>query len=654
MDIRPKEDGDAELSQRVFIERLSTYYRALSSTILIVVVCSLLVAYLLRTPDNYERVYVWLAITLLVAVYRVSSIVRYERSTPEQRKERARGWYLEMMFGALSAGATWGAAGFLLFNPHDPLNLSILGFVVAGMCAGSIVTLSGFSEAAGGFVALSLLPFLLRLLMENSEATTLMATIMLLYLVMMVAFARRVNHTVVSGLEMTFLRSRAELTIERQALFDDLTGLPNRRLLQDRLSQALVRARRHERHAALLFLDLDFFKRVNDSLGHSAGDQLLVEIARRITDLLREEDTAARLGGDEFVALLPDMTGDPATVVAAVRRRGEKLRKAIERPVVLGGTEVHITASIGASLLPGDTDNIEDLLAHADTAMYRAKEDGRNTLRFFVPDMQAILAQRMQIESQLRAALDRDDELELYLQPQFTEALSICGAELLLRWRRDGEFIGPDLFIPIAEDSGLIYRLGDWVVEEACRIGSMLLPLLDGREFSLAFNVSPRQFRQSSFSEKVMQVVRQHALPPGLMEMELTEGLLIEDVENTAAKMQALRESGLRFSIDDFGTGYSSLRYLKSLPLDTLKIDQSFVRDVLTDAGDASIVRAIVSVASSLELDVIAEGVETEAIHEFLVAQGCRKFQGYYYARPMPVDEFRQLLAQPPKVSTIR
>jgi EAL domain-containing protein (putative c-di-GMP-specific phosphodiesterase class I) len=326
--------------------------------------------------------------------------------------------------------------------------------------------------------------------------------------------------------------------------------------------------------------------------------------------------------------------------VALVRRRGEQLRAAIETPMLLSGNEVYVTVSIGVSLLPGDTDNIDDLLKHADTAMYRAKDAGRNTLRFFVSEMQDALLRRLEMERRLRTALDTGEGLSLFLQPQYTHDGSLCGAELLLRWRLDGDFVSPSSFIPVAEDSGLIYRLGDWVVDEACRIGEQVCASLSHEDFSLALNVSPRQFRQKDFPDKVLAAIERHALPRGFIELELTESLLIDDIDDTVAKMQALRERGIRFSIDDFGTGYSSLSYLKSLPLDTLKIDQSFVRDVLTDPGDASIVRAIVSVAHTLQLDVIAEGVETGAIHDFLVGAGCRRFQGFLYSPPLPLEEF--------------
>jgi diguanylate cyclase (GGDEF)-like protein len=635
-----------ELARRVFQERIKIYFEALSVSIFAVVVNSLLLAYLLWTPQRGDLVIAWCAATLVVAAYRMVSVIRYRSQSEAERESASRQWYRHMIFGVVLSGLTWGFAGYLLYDTESMLNQSLLAFVVAGMCAGSIVSLSAFVEAGTAFLSLSLLPFMVRLLSEGSHETFVMGGMVLLYLLMMMAFARRVNATLISGLEMTQLRSLAEQTIERQALYDELTGLPNRRLLQDRLSQALARAKRRGQHAALMFLDLDFFKRVNDSLGHSAGDKLLVEVANRMRGLLRDEDTAARLGGDEFVALLTDIEGDRGQVVSLVQRRGEELRRAIEVPADIDGNEVHITVSIGVSLLPSDTNNVDDLLKHADTAMYRAKDDGRNVLRFFVADMQEALEERMDVERRLRSALDRDEELELYLQPQYTRDRVMCGAELLLRWQHKGEFIPPDRFIPVAEDSGLIYRLGDWVIDKACEIAAELLPDLGERKFSIAFNVSPRQFRQKGFSDKVLEGIEQRKLPAQLLEMELTEGLLIDDIEDTVSKMQVLRASGLRFSIDDFGTGYSSLRYLKSLPLDTLKVDQSFVRDILTDPGDASIVRAIVSMARTLDLEVVAEGVETQETHDFLVDAGCQIFQGYLYSKPIPLREFRGLLAQ--------
>jgi diguanylate cyclase (GGDEF)-like protein len=637
------EGAGQALSQRVFLERLSLFYRSLTLSNSAVVFNSLLLAFVLQTPKNRNVVFAWAAVTLLVAAYRFSTIYRYGRQSFGEREARARQWHTEILIGVALSGAAWGAAGYLLFDLSDVVNQSFLAFVIAGMCAGAIVSLSAFFEAAATFLVLSLLPFFLRLLQSLNSDTAVMAIMVILYLSLMLVFARRVNSTVITGLEMTYLRSEAEATIERQALYDALTGLPNRRLLQDRLNQAVARCRRKGRQAALLFLDLDYFKRVNDSLGHSIGDELLTEVAQRISKLLREEDTAARLGGDEFVALITDIDGNVDQVISLVRRRGEELRRAIEAPMDLSGNEVHITVSIGVSLLPADTDNIDDLLKHADTAMYRAKDEGRNTLRFFVVEMQNALMRRLEMERKLRRAIDTGEGLALHLQPQYTDTGSICGAELLLRWHLDGKAVSPAVFIPVAEDSGLIFRLGDWVLDEACRIAEVVGEHYRGREFSIAINVSPKQFRQRHFPEAVLAAIDRHQLPKGFIELELTESLLIDDIKDTVDKMHLLRERGVRFSIDDFGTGYSSLSYLKSLPLDKLKVDQSFVRDVLTDPGDASIVRAIISVAHTLQLEVIAEGVETQPVHDFLVAEGCRRFQGYLYSPPIPLDDFLKL-----------
>ncbi|MEM1401760.1 MAG: EAL domain-containing protein [Pseudomonadota bacterium] len=638
-------DSANELTLRVFVERLHLFHQSLAVSNIAVVVNTLVLSYLLYTPDNRDIVVSWCTVTLVIALARSYYVWRYHRSSDEDIESNRRSWYWRMLVGALLSGFAWGLAGYLLYDSQSMLSQTLLAFMIAGMCAGSMVSLSAFAEASAGFLFFSLVPFIVRLWIEGTQESLVMALIAMIYLFFMVVFARKVNHTVLDGLEMKFLRSRAEEKIERQALYDELTGLPNRRLLQDRLSQALARAKRHNRQAALLFLDLDFFKRVNDSLGHSIGDQLLIEVGNRMLGLLRDSDTAARLGGDEFVALLSDLDGEGENVIAMVRRRGEELRRAIERPMDIRGNEIHITVSIGVSLLNGETNHVDDLLRHADTAMYRAKDDGRNTLRFFVSDMQDALAKRMEIERQLRSALDNRRELELFLQPQFNKKMRIIGAECLLRWQRQGNFFPPTTFIPVAEDCGLIYRLGDWVIEEACALGAKIAPFVDHNDFSLALNVSPRQFRQKGFSEKVLEAIDRERLPKNLIELEVTEGLLIDDVDDTVAKMQMLREAGCRFSIDDFGTGYSSLRYLKSLPVDTLKVDQSFVRDVLSDPGDASIVRAIVSMARTLDLEVVAEGVETQEVHDFLVGADCDKFQGFHYAKPMPVDAFLALLS---------
>jgi diguanylate cyclase (GGDEF)-like protein len=632
----------ANLAEAVMLQRLTLYYDSLRTSLPAVVVNALVLVLVLWAQEKQAVLLAWVAATLLLVLLRAIGLWRFRRTASEDldpvRLRR------EVILGSLMSGLCWGAGSYLLFDPQLGYGQLLLIVVVAGVCAGNIVSQAAFSEASMGFLPLALLPLALRLLLDPAEGSSVLALVILVFLGFMLVLAAQVSRTLLSGLEAGHLHARAERTIEHQALYDDLTGLPNRRLLRDRLQQAISHSRRHGHHAALLFLDLDFFKRVNDSLGHNVGDLLLVEVAERLRRLLRDEDTAARLGGDEFVALFTGVTGDRVQVVSLIRRRGEELLQAIEKPFHIRGNEIHISVSIGASVLTGDTDDVDDLLRHADTAMYKAKEEGRNTLRFFVDDMQQALVQRLAMERQLRAALDSGDGLELYLQPQYDRDMQICGAETLLRWQSDGEFIPPNVFIPMAEDCGLIYRLGDWVLQEACRIAAELRPLVEGRDFSLAINVSPRQFRQKGFPEKVFEALQARQLPPRLIDLELTEGVIIDDVEETVLRMRRLRDYGLRFSVDDFGTGYSSLRYLESLPIDTLKIDQSFVHDVLKDRDSASIVRLIITMAQSLELNVIAEGVESREVHDFLVDAGCHQFQGYLYSRPVDLVRFRDLL----------
>ena len=641
-----QQETQRDIAEAVFRQRLQLYFDSLPTALLAVGVNSALLTVVLWDPQRRPGLGTWFAAMLLLVLLRGIGLYRFRRSGPAVAQPRR--WYRDILAGALLSGFLWGAGGYLLFDSRPDFGQLLLIVIIAGTCAGGIVSNAAFAGASIGFLVLTLPPLALRMLTAGGEGGLLLSLVVLMFLAFMSGLALRASRTLVGGIRAGHLQARAERTVERQALYDDLTGLPNRRLLRDRLQQVIARTQRDGGHAALLFLDLDHFKRVNDSLGHSVGDLLLVAVADRLRTLLRESDTAARLGGDEFVALLGELQGDRAQVLSVIRRRGEELLQGIERPFRVRGNEVHVSASIGVSVLPGESDNVDNLLRHADTAMYQAKEQGRNTLRFFVRDMQQALARRLAVEQQLRAALDSRVGLELHLQPQYDSHLHICGAETLLRWCHDGQYVAPGDFIPIAEDCGLIYRLGDWVLDEACRLGAALLPRVVAEDFSLAVNVSPRQFRQKGFPGKVLAALQRHGVPARLIDLELTEGVIVEDVEETASRMRELRRHGLRFSVDDFGTGYSSLRYLKSLPLDTLKIDQSFVRDVLTDRDSASIVRLIITMARSLELNVIAEGVETRAIHEFLARAGCVQFQGFLYSRPLDFDSFCALCEQPP------
>jgi len=432
-------------------------------------------------------------------------------------------------------------------------------------------------------------------------------------------------------------RKRAEDETQRLAFYDTLTGLPNRRLLMDRLGHAQVTSARSRRHGALLFIDLDNFKDLNDTLGHDVGDLLLEQVALRLVSCLREGDTAARFGGDEFVVMLEDLSEQEDEAARQAERVAEKILARLNAPYDLLGREHSSSPSIGITLFCGTAMGVEELLKRADVAMYQAKAAGRNTLRFFDPQMQAAVQARAQLDADLRAGLQRN-ELQLHYQAVVDGYNRIVGYEALLRWRHPQRgMVPPGEFIPIAEQSGLILPIGQWVLRTACRqlVEWVQQPATQG--LSIAVNVSARQFRQSDFVDQVLAVLDETGARPQRLKLELTESLLISDVEDAIRKMEALRQRGVRFALDDFGTGYSSLAYLKRLPLDQIKIDQSFVRDILSDPNDAAIVRTILALARAMDLQAVAEGVETEGQRQFLLDNGCMVFQGYLFGCPAPL-----------------
>jgi len=451
------------------------------------------------------------------------------------------------------------------------------------------------------------------------------------------------THYVGTFLDIT-ARKAAEREIEYLAYHDQLTRLPNRRLLVDRLQHALAGSARSRRRGALLFIDLDNFKFVNDTSGHETGDKLLMEVAGRIVARLRQGDTVARLGGDEFVVMLEDLHEGSTEAAAQAIRVGEKLRVALSEPYSIDGRTHHSSPSIGVTLFVGTTDSVDDLLKQADIAMYQAKSAGRNTLRFFDPQMQADLAARAVLEASLRVGV-QNGQFTLHFQPQIDSVHGVVGAEALLRWLHpERGMVSPAEFIPVAEETGLILPIGQWVLEAACAQLATWKTRACRRDLQLAINVSARQFRQADFVEQVRRTLERAGAPANRLKIELTESALLHDVSDTIEKMQALRRLGTGFSMDDFGTGYSSLAYLTRLPLDQLKIDQSFVRTLPDSTTDALVVQSIISLAKSLGLSVIAEGVETEAQRLFLDRHGCSTWQGYLFAKPMAIDAFERFV----------
>ncbi|HIJ37756.1 MAG TPA: EAL domain-containing protein [Rhodospirillaceae bacterium] len=432
-----------------------------------------------------------------------------------------------------------------------------------------------------------------------------------------------------------------EAKIHRLAYYDTLTELPNRRLLLDRVQKALASSSRTLCYGALLFLDLDNFKALNDSLGHDAGDQLLIEVARRIQSDLRTDDTVARLGGDEFVVMLENLSQEPQEAAAQTALVAEKIRETLFQPFNIYSHEYYCTTSIGVVLFIGQEDNIDTLMKRADMAMYDAKNFGRNVVRFFDPIMQVTMDARNSMEAELRLAIAHR-QFQLHYQAQVEGPDNkIIGAEALIRWNHPVKgLVSPAEFIPLAEETDLILLLGKFVLTEACRQLSRWANQPGMEDLSIAVNVSARQFRQEGFVGQILHAVTASGANPRRLKLELTESLLLENVQEIIEKMAALKTAGVGFALDDFGIGYSSLSYLKRLPLDQLKIDQSFVRDIHTDPNDAAIAKTIVTLANSLGLGVIAEGVETAEQRDYLVASGCHTYQGYYFSHPLPIEEF--------------
>jgi diguanylate cyclase (GGDEF)-like protein len=448
---------------------------------------------------------------------------------------------------------------------------------------------------------------------------------------------------IVISRDITASKSAAQ-EIEQLGFFDPLTRLPNRRLLMDRLQQALASGARSGRLGAMMFMDLDHFKTINDTLGHDVGDNLLRQVAERLRACVREADTVARLGGDEFVVMLEDLDMPAPSAATQIELIGEKILTALNKPYQVGLHTLSSTPSIGVTLFLGHDESVDDLLKKADIAMYQAKMSGRNAIRFYDPYMQAAIAARTALDKDLRAALDQQ-QFMLHYQAQVSDAGTVVGAEVLIRWQHPVRgMVSPMDFIPLAEETGQIMPIGQWVLDTACRQLKAWETVPAFQALELAVNVSARQFRAADFVHQIAQTLQTTAANPCRLKLELTESLVLDDVVDTVAKMDQLKALGVRFSMDDFGTGQSSLAYLTQLPLDQLKIDQSFVRNIGVKSTDDIIIQTIIGLASRLGMEVIAEGVETPAQREFLQHNGCTVCQGYLLGRPVPLDQFEQSL----------
>lgn len=453
-----------------------------------------------------------------------------------------------------------------------------------------------------------------------------------------------VSHYIGSFVDIT-QRKHSEAEIHYLAFYDPLTKLANRRLLVERINHVLALGNRESTHSALLFIDLDYFKTLNDTKGHDVGDMLLIEVSERLKTAVREADTVSRLGGDEFIVLVENLDKDRAQAAAQALMVGEKIQNALKQPYHLRDFEYHTTCSIGVSLFGIDA-GVDDLLKRADTAMYEAKNAGRDTLRFFDPAMQSALEARVALEDDLYQALAME-QFRLFYQVQVDAAGKPVGAEALVRWQHpERGLVPPGNFIPLAEDTGLILPIGFWVLEAACKQLKEWEADPLTKDLKLAINVSVRQFASPGFISQVQMLINSTGIDPGKLKLEITESIMLENVDRIIETMRQLKSLGVSFSMDDFGTGYSSLQYIKQLPLDQLKIDQSFVRHITSDSNDKVIVRTIIAMADSMHIKTIAEGVETDEQRKLLAEIGCVNYQGYLFSKPVPLDQFVALVRQ--------
>jgi diguanylate cyclase (GGDEF)-like protein len=561
--------GDARLTD-VRLEQVRIIYSAIPSSLLVILINSAILSVVQWGVIDHRVIILWFVTTNSLSLFRGYLHQEFGKLPNSQHTPNI--WYQLAVITSALSGACWGAAGIWLFPESSIAHQVFLAFVIAGMCAGGITTLSSIRRAAWAFVLLAITPLIIQFLLVDTQISIGMAIMSMLFVVMLLYSAQRLNGTIVETFTARRERELSEQTIRYQALYDDLTDLPNRRHLLDKLKNEIANAERHNRIGAALFIDLDRFKRINDSLGHNIGDELLLQIAKRIRSRLRNQDTAARLGGDEFVVLLPEVGPDPELAGAQATKIANKIRRLFYSPFVIQGHDIHLTISVGIALFPHNQVNAEDLIQFADVAMYQAKNEGRDCVRLFSKELQDAVNNRAIIEKGLHHALE-NNQFELHFQAQFNNSLQIIGAEALLRWNDPEKgLVKPTEFIEIAEQTGLIVPIGDWVLRKACEYIAQLDP---DSHLVISVNVCPQQFKSLKFCNKIERILLESGADPKKLKLEITEGMVINNVEQIIETMNQIRQLGLRFSVDDFGTGYSSLAYLNSLPVDELKIDES-------------------------------------------------------------------------------
>ena len=605
-----------------------------------------MIALLLTQHAFIDRTILVIWTTVFLLAYGGRAYVTHLYYQDTQPELHSRQWLQWFRASAAFCGFAWGLAGALLFPVSAPANQAFLIFALAGVSGAGIITYSVDSLTTNLFTGGIMLFIIPRFLTQGTSVSIALAVLFIVY----VAYVSVTGHGLARSLrENIRLRITAHLDnqqVHQLAYYDFLTKLPNRRLLTDRLQQLFARCARHQGHGAVLSLDLDNFKGLNDSKGHQAGDELLQQVAERLLQCLRKNDTIARTGGDEFIAVLDELGSDKAEAAQAAQIAAGKMMAVFDEPFQLNNTRYRTSTSIGICLFHGDDDTEAEVLRRADIAMYEAKKsDSLNGIQLYDEVLHPAIERRAALENDLAFAL-QGNQLLLHFQVQVDETHQPVGAEVLLRWQHPLlGMIPPDQFIPIAEESGQIVAIGQWVLEQACQQLKTWSAASRTSMLKLSVNVSAVQFNQPDFVQMVTETVLQSGCDPRLLRLELTESLIVKNVEEIIGKIQALKSLGMTFSLDDFGTGQSSLSVLKRLPLDELKIDKSFIKDILHNTYDSFIVETIINMAKNLGHSVIAEGVEMPRQKTLLQRMGCHRFQGYLFSRPVPLPEFEAALS---------
>ena len=623
-------------------EQIRIIFSSIPASLLAILINSSILSVVLWNRIDHFHIIAWFLGTNGLSLYRWFIYRQFKQLDSSQPGEK--NWYQSAVITTALSGATWGAAGIWLFSDQSVVHQVFLVFVIGGTCAGGIPSLAAILLAGRTFVVMAGVPIIVQLVLIDTEIANAMTIMSVLFMGMMLAAAGILNQTILENITKSLSSSQQRKLIEQeirhQAHHDELTDLPNRRLLQERLIDEMAKASRNDSVGAVLFINIDRFKEINYSLGYIVCDELIVQIAKRLRSRLGTNDTAARPGSNEFVVILAEIGESLKLTSAPVTSIADEFQKLLEAPYVVHGHDFHITANVGITLFPLNQMTAEDLIQYAEVAMYHGRKDGHSDVQLFSQDMQDSINQRRELEKELQPALE-NSEFELYFQPQFDGAENIIGVEVILRWNHPKRgLLQPSEFIDIAEQTGLIVSINNWALRSACEFQAILDPVFNS---IISVKLSPRQFRDADFIDKLELILEETQANPEKLKLEITEAMVADNSERALETLNRLKKHRINISMDDFGSGYSSFALLHRLPIDELKINQSFIRNIDTSADNKMIVNSIVLMAQHLKLDVIAKRVETSEEFEVLKNSQCQYFQGHLFQKPIPFAEFLEL-----------